>query len=418
MTLLKTAMWNFKKDPVMNVIGFIQLVAVFLITTVMVSAIGIRYRSYEAVESFLSSKGFYAKFSGLDGAKKPGSGLFENMFYSVGDLNAYIKANSVVAVHGAIVVNYLEKPDVQVSNPTILFYDDELLKRCKPVLKSGQWISENADKLEIVVAEHDRLNWKVGDTYSFEIVQARTSRVIEAEIVGIVEDSADIFGYSRYPREQRGDTFRFLYDTHRSYNLESPDRPTIISSSEALARLYPEVEAHITSAFFIFDDDTPNEFIKEKSKQAGQFNADIVDNLNDLNENSKVYLREEILTLMPVIVILLILLVISAISVSAIAARRRLKDYAKYYVLGLQWKQCALVSLFQALITVVAALIVSAATLYVIGFTPLSDVITVIIDMRLIFALIGVLLLYLVFSMIMPLSMLNSATPKQLLTTE
>ena len=419
MILFKTAMRNFRKDPVMNVIGFVQLLAVFLVTTVMVSTISIRYRTYDSIKSILGSKGFYVKFDDLEGAKKPGSRSYEDTFFSVDDMNAYTNADSVVAVQGAIVANYLEKPDVHVSFPTMLFYADELLKRCKPVLKSGRWIAKNADKLEIVVAEHDQLNWKVGETYSLELFQGGWFRVIEAEIVGIVENSADIFGYNR-ARDGNGDTYRFLYDTHNSHNVREgePDRPTIISSSEALARLYPEVEAHITAAFFIYDDDTSDEFIKEKARLAGQLNAFVVDDLNALNENSKVYLREELFTLMPVIVILLILLVISAISVSAIAARRRLKDYAKYYVLGLQWKQCALVSFFQALTTVAAALIVSAAALFVIGFTPLSEVITVIVDMRLILALSGILLLYLVFSMIMPLIMLNSATPKQLLTTE
>ncbi|MDE7362113.1 MAG: hypothetical protein K2N38_09295 [Oscillospiraceae bacterium] len=420
MTLFKTAMKNYRKDPVMNIIGFVQLVAVFLVTTVMVSTISIRYRTYDALEDILSSKGFYVRFGEFDGAKMPESGLYENVFYSVDKLNAYFNADPLVAVQGAWVANYLEKPDAKTSSaPLILFYDDELIERCKPVLKSGRWLSKNADKLEIVVSENDILDWKIGETYSLELFHISTYRVIEAEIVGIVENSADIFGYNRFEsRGISGDTFRFLYDTHNSHNEGHLDRPTIISSSEALGRLFPEVEAHITSAFFIYDDDTPDEFIKEKAMLAGQFNGQIVDNLDDLNENSKIYLRGELLTMMPVIVILLSLLIISAISVSAIAARRRLKDYAKYYVLGLQWKQCAAVSLFQALTTAAAALLVSAAALFVIGFTPLSDVITVIVDMRLISALLGILLLYLVFSMIMPLMMLKSATPKQLLTTE
>lgn len=420
MILFRTAMRNFGKDPVMNVIGFVQLLAVFLVTTVMVSTISIRYRTYDNIKSILGSKGFYAKFDDFEGAKKPGSGMYENMIYSVDELNSYTRADAVYAVQGAAVSGYLEKPDVNISFSAALFYDDELLTRCKPVLKSGRWISKNSDKLEIVVSEHDQLKWKVGETYSLEIAQVNSPRVvIEAEIVGIVENSADIFGYNR-DRVGNGDTFRFLYNTHNSHNIGAGhlDRPTIISSSEALARLYPEVNAHIISAFFIYDDDKDAWFIKEKSRLAGELSAYVIDDIKYLNENSKVYLREELLTQMPVIVILLILLVISAISVSAIAARRRLKDYAKYYVLGLQWKQCALVSFFQALVTVAAALVVSAAALFVVDFTPLSDVITVIVDMRLILALSGILLLYLVFSMIMPLIMLNSATPKQLLTTE
>lgn len=417
MILFKTALRNIKRDPVMNIIVFIQLVAVFWATMVMVSAISIRYRAYEPLKDIFASKGFYAKFGEMEGAKKIGSGVMEGQIFSVDELNSYINADSVVCLKSAEVVTFREYPNIKVSAPTLMFYDNELIERCKPALKSGRWISPDSDTLEVVITDNNAFGWKLGDTLNLEIAQSTTPRFIEVKVVGIVEDSAEVFGCSR-SREESGDTFRYLYNTHNSNNKDNLGKPTMISSSEDLERLFSNVEARIDAVFFIYGRDYSDELIKEKSKMVGQFNAAVVLDLNDINIKSKIYLNEELLKLLPAVVILLVLVVISAVSVSSIAARKRLKDYAEYYVLGLRWKQCAAVSFFQALTSAAAALIVSAAAFFVISFTALSNVITIIIDMRSIFALLGVLLLYLAFSMIMPLIMLNSATPKELLQTE
>ncbi len=365
MTLFKTAIRNLKKDLIMNMIGFIQLVAVFLVTTVMVSAISIRYRCYDSLESILSSAGFYVTFESTMGAKREGFDP-DSFILSVDDLNSYTQADSVISVKGDYVCPASESSDTNgVSMPLLMFYDNELLDRCKPVLKSGRWVSPDSDKLEVVITDNNGFGWKLGDTVDLQVVQVATSRFIEVEVAGIIEESSEIFGYNR-SRDNFKNTFRFLYDTHSSHNKNRPGLPTMISSAEALERLFPDVTTQIFRSFFIYSDDTPDEFIKEKSMAAAQLSADVVLDLETVNSNSKEYLRGELFKMMPVIVILLILVVISAVSVSAIAARRRLKDYAKYYVLGLQWKQCAIVNFLQALTTAAAALIISAAALFVI----------------------------------------------------
>ncbi len=417
MTLLKTALGNLKSSPTMNIINFIQLIAVFLVTAVMVSAISIRYRAYDPIKDILSSKGFYADFDPIDGARKPDGIDMKDSIFSVEELNSYTNAESVICVKSIEAITIHDYPDIKSSVPTLLFYDDELIRRCKPALKAGRWISSDPGQLEAVITDDNNFGWKLGDTLDLELSQATTTRFIKINIVGIVEGSADIFGYNR-ARDATGDTFRYVYNTHNSKNEDNPGKPTIISSSKALERLFPDVEARIDAAFFTYGNDTPDELIKEKSRLAGRLNASVVIDLKTMNEKSRIYLQEELFKLMPVVVILLVLVVISAVSVSAIAVRRRLKDYAKYYILGLQWKQCAAVNLFQALITGAAALVVSAAVLFVISFTALSDVITIIVNARLIFALLGILLLYLAFSMIMPLLMLRSTTPKTLLQSE
>ena len=420
MILFKTALKNFRKDPLMNIIVFLQLVAVLLVTVIMTSTISIRYRTYDPVKDILEGKGFYASFNGLYGAndsEKYDAVIGRAPPMTVDELNARMNAESAIYVRETYASTLRTYPNTKNNITPILFYDNEMMSRYKPALKSGRWISPDADTLEVVITDENSFGWKLGDTILFDLLVPDGELPAEAKVVGIVEKSSDVFGYN-LSRDISNDTYRFMYNTHNSHNHDRLDSPTMLASAEVFDRLYPEVESRITSAIFTYKNGTTDEFIKEDSRRAGQYGAIIIINLEEMNANSKKYLRDELLKLMPVIAVLLVLVIISAVSVSAIAARRRLKDYAKYYLLGLQWKQCALVSFLQALITSVAALLVSIAVLWVISFTTLSGVVTVLVNMRLFLALLGILALYLVFSMIMPLMMLQSSTPKELLQSE
>lgn len=419
MTLFKTALKNLKRSPVMNAISLLQLVAVFLVAAVMMSTMYIRRRSYEPIKDLLGGNGFFVSFYNTCGAiRERVYNDWRDSIFTVDELNSYMNADDVVYAKKTNVGRYDEQGEILSGVcPLMLFYDDEILSRCKPALKAGRWIDKNSDVLEIVISDNNIFGWELGDMLELYAPETFTWKDLTVKVVGIVEDDADIFGFHR-SRDTANDTFRYMYDTTKSHYRTQEGTPTMIASESSAMRLYPGWELVFAEAFFIYDDDTPDELIKEKAMIVGQHNGDITINLEALNENSKAYLRSELLKLLPIVIMLLILVVVSSVSVSAIATRRRLKDYAKYYVLGLQWKQCAVVNLFQALITGTAALVISIAALFVISLTPISQTITIIFNAGLVLSLLAILALYLVFSMIMPLLMLKSTTPKALLQAD
>lgn len=198
-------------------------------------------------------------------------------------------------------------------------------------------------------------------------------------------------------------------------NIEGDRNPVMLASSSALERLYPGTQAQMETAFFIYNNGSDTE---QWLKNAAQLSPSMVISLSDMNANSLAYLREQLLQLLPIVVVLMILVIVSAVSVSAISARQRLNDYAKFYILGLRWKQCAMVNFLQALTTGAAALVITALVLLVAGLTPISQSIMIIWNPWLMLSLIGILALYLVFSMIMPLLMIGVTTPKSLLQSE
>ncbi|MGN1118758.1 MAG: hypothetical protein ACI4Q4_00270 [Oscillospiraceae bacterium] len=415
--LLKTALRNLQKNPVTNIICLIQLSAVFLITAVMVSAMSVRYRTYEPVRDILESNGVYCVYSLACGAVKPGGVTVDirDSIFSVEELREYLQADSVITIQTAAVIPSAingEETDINLYKPARpLFYDDELLSRYKPELKSGRWISEDSDELEIVIPE-GMYGVDIGDTIDFWIVQVEKPAQMTVRVVGILKDGTEILGRERN-REEYGDNYRLMYEPYY-LEIEEGKNPVILASSSALNRLYPNVEAMMDSAFFLYGDMTEEETARVL-RNAAQLSPFITIQLSEMNANSKAYLREQLLQLLPIVVVLLILVIVSAVSVSAISARKRLTDYAKFYILGLRWKQCAVVNFFQSLVISAAALVISVVLLAAAKLTPLSDTIMIIINSWLALALPGILALYLAFSMIMPLLMIGTTTPKQLL---
>lgn len=406
MTLLKTALKNLRKNLVMNIICLLQLTAVFLITAVMVSTMCIRYRTYTPLKNFLESKGFYSiYFEPFFGAIKPGGDFNNDAVFSVDELSEYMNADKVVIIRRNPMVYNGETAGT-------FFYDREIAERYTPALERGRWVSPDANELEIVITD-GLFGLDVGDEAEAEILQYhQIPAQVKVRVVGVLEDTSKIlYDFSR--GENGDDSYRCLYRTRNDISM-----PVVLASTDAMQRLYPQAyELYIHSVFFMYDDITDEE-LKQEMSTAGQMNARITLRLEDINRNSREYLKNELLKQLPVAVILLILVIISSISVSAIAARRRLRDYAKYYVLGLRWRQCALVNLYQALVIGSAALVIACAGLIAVGAAGFSDMFMIIWNAPLFLSLLGVLALYLAFSMIMPVLMLRSTTPKALLQAE
>ena len=405
--LLKTALKNLKRSPIMNMICLVQLTAVFLIAAVMTSTMSVRYRTYAPLEKYLSQRGIFAFYNSyLFGAVKPGGDLDYDAVFSVEELQQYMNAEKAVTVRSNYVVSG------EIIND-IFIYDDETVK-WNPGIERGKWLSTNADELEIVISD-GVFGLDIGDEAEFMLPPYNCPGVtVKARVVGVLREDARLLGERSYI-----DNSDFSYRNLSNPLYKHPsDNGVICMSNSELNRFFPEAYEQPVKAVFFMYGDASEDVIEEAIKTADSMRATEILRLEQINKNSRSYLRDELLKLLPIVIMLMILVIVSSVSISAIAARRRLKDYAKYYVLGLQWKQCAVVNLFQSLITGAAALLISIAALFAVSLTPLSQTITIIVNSWLVFALLGILALYLVFSMIMPLLMLRSTTPKALLQAE
>ena len=411
--LFKTALKNLKKSPLMNIICLLQLTAVFIIAAVMVSTMSVRYQTYTPLKKILSGHGIFSTYHHmLFGAIQPGGNFNVDAIFSTEELCGYVNADDAVVIRAQT----MGMPDVNTVAMTY-FYDDELLRRWDPGIKRGRWPSADADVLEIVINE-GAYGLDVGDEAEF-ILHTYHNPVapqLKVKVVGVLKDDANILGERGYG--DYGDPiYRNLYRSLDTLT-DGSSMNFFCASHSALQKHCPTNEVHIIAAFYTYGDDVSDEEITAAMQTSGRMNSSWNLRLESLNQNSKAYLRDELMKLLPIVVILLILTTVSSISTSAISARRRLKDYAKYYVIGLRWRQCALVNFFQALTVGLAAMLIACAGLLVISTTALAETFFIIWNAPVILTLLGILAFYLVFSMIMPLLMLRSVTPKALLQSE
>lgn len=405
--LFKTALKNLKKSPIMNLICLIQLTAVFLIAAVMISTMSVRYQTYASMKYLLNERGIYTDYMMSFGALKPDGDPNTDAIFSVDELCDHIGAQRASVIREQVIFTQ-DRSD----NAIIIFYDNELIRHWDPGIKRGRWLSANANELEIVIPD-GAFGLDVGDEAELPLWLYHHEAInIKVRVVGVLDDDAKVFGESG-SRDETGDTYRFLYRASNDLSM-----PPFIASYETINKLYPSAyELYITSAYYFFDDASDEEIV-EAMKTSARMNGHLSISLESINKNSKEYLRAELMKLLPIVVILLILTLVSSISTSAISARRRLKDYARYYVIGLRWNQCAIVNFLQALTIGAAALVITVVGLIVISFTALSETFMIIWNAPMVLTLLGLLAVYLVFSMIMPLIMLKSVTPKALLQSE
>lgn len=133
-------------------------------------------------------------------------------------------------------------------------------------------------------------------------------------------------------------------------------------------------------------------------------------------KNATAYLWEKAEIFLPIVIILFILASVSSISSSALIVRKSLKNYALYYIIGLQWKHCSLVNLLYSIISLAIAAVAGLAVLIILPHTRLGDMVNIIWSSYIIGAFAILIILQLLISMIMPLIIIGKNTPKQILT--
>ena len=389
-----------KAGGIMKVFEVIQLAAVLSMMVIIVSAINSRYALYTPFEKYFDRKGY------LVAAADPMT--YDKDFESVAGTSDIIMSQQTSRVIG----------DVSFDG---IAYDDEFIESYAPPLEDGVWLSDTDITYEkdgyipaVITSCGGR--YKVGDVLShdydlYNSVSNSTETVkAKFKIIGVVKDKANIASYF-FAEPLR-------YPDHRGiYNVFSDEFENV---DWLLTRLSDEYACFKGSSLvwgtqFVFYDGVSDEEFKQHGNDLnGKFTAVA---LSEIKENSMQYIYEQMYTLFPIAVCIFILTIISTVSISAIYTKRQLRNYAIFYICGARWRTCALRSLKNSAITCGIAAAISAIVLIVGKLTLLKE--TVISFGIWHFGVCaGVIVLYLVLSMIMPLAIIGSNEPKEVLKEE
>ncbi len=415
MILIKTA-WNaLKKNLLMNLFTLLQMIAVLCITAVMISSLCIRYQYYAPFKDYFSSNGIFMKY--IDFANRQPEVLsLIDMMNNEDFLSEFEDSESMIACHNAMM--YTTKEDQLIST---ISYDDEIIHRFSPELQEGRWlnITSNPTEVEVVVSEND-YGWEVGDTIEITALNFPTGIPFDAKIVGKLKNSTKIVG-GQWRDRGTVDFNDFYYP----FDFEIEQIPILLFSYSSLKNLNTGIardaqfdvpQSVMYSAILTFSDDTSEEEIEQAQQQLSSYGNVVSFPLTELKENSIRYLYEQVKNLLPIIVVLFVLVSVSSISSSALSTRRRLKDYAVYYINGLQWKQCTCINFIQSGLISILAVLAAFGILFSIQFTTFRDDLKIIWNPYLFASMAALVVLYLIISMIMPMIIIGKNTPKQILT--
>ncbi len=395
---------TLRRNMALQLLSILQMTAVLLLSAVMVSAVCIRYQTYAPFADYFESEGLFCKFS----TPAHDGDLYDLQvrITSAEELRTHISAASMLPAYE--ITTQVDDGSEYGEIPYALSYDAEIIQRYQPKLKSGQWFSDSVNEIELVISEND-YGWNVGDVVTLQVGAQETMIPVAAKVVGVLEDGAEVFGMFRSRDQSYGDIYKLTYD---SFDFGAEGKPLLLFSYDAIAELEPmPIQSIYSTLLLSYPEGISSETLKQDQQTLSKMGCAFSMLLPEMDKNSKQYLAQQLYELLPIVVVLLILVLVSSISSSALATRRRLRDYATFYLCGMQWKQCAAVNFCQAVIAAVAAGILALFGLLPIKWTPLSESFLILWNGYLIAVLGGMFLLYLLFSMLMPLMMLHAASP-------
>ncbi len=403
---LKSAPKSTGKLGVMKLFEVLQIAAVLAILVLITSAVLAKYEKYSAFGDMIERKGY--------------------MLNSPSKLDLFIEDLENVVGDREFVVNRKAGGDCFGDGNMLdgIGYSDEYIDAYAPPVADGVWLSdtdltyEKDGVIPVVVLSSDG-KYKVGDvfendTMGFDENGQPSGTVHEKyEIVGVLEDKADIAGLMH---ENAGvEDYTLLYYV---YSKDYEDQDLILFRYADLYACLKTNYSPVMPAFgFIFcDNDSDEEYKQLKDDLMNKLGVNVSE-LSVIHENSMQVIFEQMYTLFPIAVCIFILTIISTVSISAIYTKRQLRNYAIFYICGARWRTCALRSLKNSAITCGIASILAAVVLIIGKLTLLKE--TVISFGIWHFAVCAlVIILYLALSMIMPLMIIGSNQPKEVLKEE
>lgn len=411
MTLFIQAVRNIKKDIIVHILTALQLAAVIVIAATTVSSVLAGYKYYAPFSDILRSNGIFCFFSprantspNFDPAQCISDNEMKNFFPEIGNvISCNLGYSGLTDNEG----HYIDASTLQI------LYDDEVIKRYRPEIKEGRWLntSENAECVEAVVTEND-LGIEVGDKIKIGFDAFEMKDVFQdVLVVGKIADNTRIVGYNN---SLEGDaSFNSLYGT---VNFAIEETTIFFMSSNYLSDNTTILQGIYGPALITFSEDCSDERIEEIRHELSGYNCLASYLLSDVNKNSLSRIYSRLGDLLPIIIVLLIMIMVSGISSSALAARREMKSFAIFYITGLQWKHCGLISLIGSSILALFSAVLSAAAILIIKSTAIGADITIMFRWQTVLAAAAIIAFFILISMIMPMIMLSRTTPKQILT--
>jgi len=394
--LLKLGLKNLKHNLLMNILTIIQMSVALVILISMISTIVSRFRYYEPIKDFLNSKGYFYVAQYSINPETNATLRTTDELYELID-----GADSITAQYDVWLRYDEEKPARFIS------YDDKYIEIFTPELERGSWFDLDRpiqDTIQVVVSKNN-YGIDVGDEISFYCFDSE----IKAEIIGVLKDDTKIIDIS--PRSIDKIDYRNFYN---DFKLEREEKPVFLMSQRDIIDKLVVMQLN-GNVFVTYPDSTSKDVIENGNRETKRMRIVYSASTEMMKKNSIKYIFSQIYNMMPIFICIFILTLVGAISTSALSTKHQLKNYAVYYICGLKWRQCALINMFSSLICAIISFVLSLGiVLFAMATGTLGN--TVIeLGIWQILGCVVTALMYVLLSILLPISIIGRNTPNQVI---
>ncbi len=404
---------------------FIMLQSVVVMISIFfgVSVFTSRYEKYKAIHNMVGDEGYILNAEHLMQAGENPDNLICGDTKDVEELLPGTNATCTYNVWAG----YDYKDIWDYYEPKTIAYDEYAAYVYEPDLDAGRWFEESdIDTVEIeAVIANNHYGVGVGD--KLEISQGfygeQLSTPLTIEIIGIVSDNTYILGSPADNAERYND----VRDCFFTYSSEFEEEPVILflkndlRSSENILYGSAQISISVSGMQFISFDDNITDSQKKEIQDCIVGTKCILNHSIDkgtFDYYSKDYIWNQLNELIPIFIGLLLLVIISVVCSSAIMTRTQLRNYAIYYLSGLEWKHCIKIQVYQQIIIQVTTFLITMLTFMIMYYSGILKNTLLELGIEQVLACTLYIFICVLASIILPAKIINNNSPQDILTAK
>lgn len=382
-----------------NIFTALQLAVVFLLLISIISSVKSRTELYMPIKDVLKGDGIYTITSQINTDIINENDLKEK----------YPEVDSVVS-------SYITDATYLDGDGKIISYNDDIINMYTPKLASGSWFKESdlSDNTLYGIANYGS-GIKVNDTVEIENVTYAESdtdfthpieKTFTVKIIGVLSENSQVFGADTYVSED--DDYRNLYADY------DESKPLLLLSQKQLSAKGVGYTINTNKQIIKYKSGLSDEQIKKLNNELG---SSIFVTLDDFRSASELYVYEQIIKLLPILICIALLVIVSTVSISALNVKGGLRTYSIFYVCGSSRSQCLGICLINSIFTVVMAVAFTAIAMNAGNIFDLLSKTVITTSVAGVLACAAAVILQIACSMIMPITLMSNGTLKDNLTT-
>lgn len=256
-------------------------------------------------------------------------------------------------------VNYIRYSGAESGGQSFIVYGfDKMALGYKPTLIKGKWLSEkrpyHSGRVNAVVSYTDKLD--VGDDIEMEVSGEKGGK-FTVHICGMIANTALMLDPNGQENEGKGIRQYYSHDDYYFMD-ESMRTVSMIITDKAFADQF-DGYFYSTRFYVRFKDDISTEELEENKNRLISEEYAVINSFDKVSSESRQYIFSKLVDVIPIALGSLILICISVAGVVLIDSKKRLTQYSVYYICGMKWYKCCIISMIQSFILAVTGFVLA-----------------------------------------------------------